>query len=89
MRAVITVIGNDRVGIIAGVSAVLTEFNVNILDITQTTMQEFFTMIMMVDISKANTSFEKISEGLDAKGNEMGLKIRIQHEEIFKSMHRI
>ena len=89
MRAVITVIGNDRVGIIAAVSIVLAEFNVNILDINQTTMQGLFTMIMMVDISKTNASFEKLSEALDAKGSEMGLKIRIQHEDIFKSMHRI
>ena len=89
MRAVITVIGNDRVGIIAAISIVLAEFNVNILDVTQTTMQELFTMIMMVDISKSNTDFEKLAEALDAKGVEMGLKIRIQHEDIFKSMHRI
>jgi len=89
MRAVVTVIGSDRIGIIAGISTVLAGFNVNILDINQTTMQELFTMIMMVDISKTNASFEKLTEALDAKGSEMGLKIRIQHEDIFKSMHRI
>lgn len=89
MRAIITVIGTDRVGIIAGVSAILSDANVNILDITQTTMQGLFTMIMLVDISKASISFDALSERLDAKGNELGLKIRVQHEDIFKSMHRI
>jgi len=89
MRAVITVIGNDRVGIIARVSSVLSDVNVNILDITQTTMQGLFTMIMMVDISKASVPFDSIVELLESKGEEIGLKIRIQHEDIFKSMHRI
>jgi len=89
MRAVITVIGMDRVGIIAGVSAVLAEYNVNILDITQTTMQDLFTMIMLVDISKTDARFDKLIDVLDAKGKELGMKIRIQHEDIFKSMHRI
>ncbi|MDD4634997.1 MAG: ACT domain-containing protein [Dehalococcoidales bacterium] len=89
MRAVITVIGTDKIGIIAGVSTILAEAGVNILDITQTTMQELFTMIMLVDISKANISFEQLSSRLSAKGDEIGLKIRIQHEDIFKSMHEI
>lgn len=89
MRAVITVIGTDKIGIIAGVSTILAEAGVNILDITQTTMQELFTMIMLVDISKANISFEQLSSRLSAKGDELGLKIRIQHEDIFKSMHEI
>jgi ACT domain-containing protein len=89
MRAVITVIGTDRVGIIAGISAILAECNVNILDITQTTMQGLFTMIMLVDISGCNIDFEKLSSRLDDKGNQLGLKVRIKHEEIFKSMHEI
>ena len=89
MRAVITVIGTDRVGIIAGVSTILADSNVNILDITQTTMQGLFTMMMLVDISKANISFEKLSSRLSAKGDDLGLKIRVQHEDIFKSMHEI
>jgi ACT domain-containing protein len=89
MRAVITVIGTDRVGIIAGVSTILAESNVNILDITQTIMQGLFTMIMLVDISKAKISFEQLSSRLSAKGDELGLKIRVQHEDIFKSMHEI
>jgi ACT domain-containing protein len=89
MRAVITVIGTDRVGIIAGVSTILADANVNILDITQTTMQGLFTMIMLVDIKQSNISFEELSGRLSARGDELGLKIRVQHEDIFKSMHRI
>jgi ACT domain-containing protein len=89
MRAVITVIGKDRVGIIAGVSKILADANVNILDITQTIMQGLFTMIMLVEISGSSISFEQLSGNLAAKGDELGLKIRIQHEDIFKSMHEI
>lgn len=89
MRGVITVIGKDRVGIIAGVSNILAESDVNILDITQTILQDVFTMIMLVDISHCNVPFHDISEKLESKGVEMGLKIQIQHEDIFNSMHRI
>ncbi|EMS73175.1 ACT domain-containing protein [Ruminiclostridium cellobioparum] len=89
MRAVITVIGKDRVGIIAGVSNILADSNVNILDITQTILQDVFTMIMLVDISKCNIHFHELSEKLENKGIELGLKIQIQHEDIFNSMHRI
>ena len=89
MRAVITVIGKDKVGIIAGVSNILAESNVNILDITQTIMQDVFTMITLVDISSCNIPFDILSEKLDKKGVELGLKIQIQHEDIFNSMHRI
>ncbi len=89
MRAIITVIGTDRVGIIAGVSTILSESNVNILDITQTIMQGFFTMIMVVDVSKSGINFEQLAGKLSAKGDDMGLKIKIQHEDLFKSMHRI
>jgi ACT domain-containing protein len=89
MRAVITVIGKDRVGIIAGVSKILADANVNILDITQTIMQGLFTMIMLVEISGSSISFEQLASNLAAKGDELGLKIRIQHEDIFKSMHEI
>ena len=89
MRAVITVLGKDRVGIIAGVSNILADSNVNILDITQTIMQDVFTMITLVDISSCNIPFDILSEKLDKKGVELGLKIQIQHEDIFNSMHRI
>jgi ACT domain-containing protein len=89
MRAIITVIGKDKVGIIAGVSTVLADNNVNILDITQTTLQDVFTMIMLVDISAATVSFSELSEKLENKGWEIGLSVRIQHEDIFNSMHSI
>ncbi len=89
MRAVITVLGKDTVGIIAGVSNILADSNVNILDITQTIMQDVFTMVTLVDISSCNIPFDILSEKLDKKGVELGLKIQIQHEDIFNSMHRI
>lgn len=89
MRAVITVIGKDRVGIIAGVSNILASCNVNILDISQTIMQDMFTMVMLVDISNMCSDFSSLSDQLEAKGNELGLVIKIQHEDIFNSMHRI
>lgn len=89
MRAVISVIGKDRVGIIAGVSKILADANVNILDISQTIMQEIFTMVMLVEISQANIPFPKLSEDLKNLGLDLGLSIQIQHEDIFNSMHRI
>lgn len=89
MRAVISVIGKDRIGIIAAVTGILAEANVNILDISQTIMQEIFTMVMLVDISTANIPFARLSEDLRNLGAELGLNIQIQHEDIFKSMHRI
>ena len=89
MKAVITVIGKDRVGIIAGVSNILAQCNVNILDISQTIMQDLFTMIMLVDISRSCTDFTELSSNLETKGKELGVVIQIQHEDIFNSMHRI
>jgi ACT domain-containing protein len=89
MKAVLTVIGKDRIGIIAAVSNILADSNINILDISQTIMQGFFTMIMLVDISQMSLNFSEISERLDRKGQELGLSIRLQHEDIFNAMHRI
>ncbi|MBO5505154.1 MAG: ACT domain-containing protein [Clostridia bacterium] len=89
MKAVITVIGKDRVGIIYSVSDILAKANINILDISQTIMQDIFTMIMLVDISKCEDHFAEISKSLEDLGAELGLSIRIQHEDIFNSMHRI
>jgi len=89
MKAVITVIGKDRIGIIAKISGVLAEHKVNILDISQTIMQEMFTMMMLVDISSAVLPFAALSEKLDEAGKELGLQVKIQHEDIFDSMHRI
>ena len=89
MKAVITVIGHDNVGIIARVSALLSESNVNILDITQTIMQDIFTMVMITDVSDANIKFTDLVDKLEALGKEMGVEIRCQHEDIFNSMHKI
>ncbi len=89
MKAVITVIGHDRVGIIAKVSNILADAKINILDISQTIMQNMFTMIMLVNIENCSESFDSIAKKLDATGEELGVSIRIQHEDIFNSMHRI
>ena len=89
MKAVVTVVGKDRVGIIADVCAALASYNVNILDISQTVMQDFFTMTMLIDLSVCEKAFAEVSDSLDAKGKEMGLIIRIQREDIFDRMHRI
>lgn len=89
MRAVITVIGSDKVGIIYRVSEILFHANVNILDISQTIMQDLFTMVALVDISGSTLSFEELSDKLSKLGESLHLSIRIQHEDIFQSMHRI
>ena len=88
-RIIVTVIGADTVGIIAKVSAVLAEANANIVDISQTTLREFFTMIMMADLEKATVPFDELKRRLVSKGEEMGLKIDAQHEDVFKFMHRV
>lgn len=88
-RIIVSVIGRDRVGIIANVSAVLAESGANILDISQSVMDEFFVMIMMVDIEKALIPFAELKQRLNAKGEALGLKIDAQHEDVFKYMHRI
>lgn len=88
-KAVITVIGKDRVGIISGVSAVLSKSNVNILDITQTILGDMFTMMMIVDIGKSKLRLDKLSDELASLGEELGVEIRIQLEDIFQAMHRI
>ena len=89
MRAIVTVVGHDRVGIIAEVCTLLSKNNVNILDISQTILQEFFTMTMLVDVANCAISFTDLKAALAAKGGDMGLKIRIQREDIFEAMHRI
>jgi ACT domain-containing protein len=88
-RAIITIIGSDRVGIIAGIANVLAEANVNILDISQSVIREFFTMIMMVDLAGSAITFHALSERLARKGDELSVRVEIQREEIFKAMHRI
>lgn len=88
-RAILTIIGSDRVGIIAGIANELAAANVNILDISQSVIREFFTMIMMVDLAGAAISFHELNERLMRKGDELGVRVEIQREEIFKAMHRI
>ncbi len=88
-RVIVTVIGEDKVGIIANVSTLLAEANANIVDISQTTLREFFTMIMLVDMEKATVPFDELKRRLNAKGEAMGLKIDAQHEDVFKFMHRV
>ncbi|MGI6587579.1 MAG: ACT domain-containing protein [Peptococcia bacterium] len=88
-RVIVTVVGVDKVGIIAGVSGVLADYRVNILDISQTILRDFFTMIMIVDISQAVVDLQKLQYLLKEKGEEIGVQIKVQHEDIFKFMHRI
>jgi len=88
-RVIVTVIGKDRVGIIASVAKALADHNVNILDISQTIMQEFFTMMMVVDISKSTVSLQALQDILNKLGEEIGMQIQAQHEDIFRFMHRI
>jgi ACT domain-containing protein len=88
MKAILTVIGKDKVGIIAGISSELKNLNVNILDVNQTIMGGSFAMMMMVDINSSE-NFDKIKDSLIVKGEELGVEVKIQREEIFKSMHTI
>ena len=89
MKAMITVIGKDRVGIIAGVSSLLAQWNVNVLDISQTILQENFTMVMLADLADCPLSFAELTEKLSALGMEMDIAIRMQREDIFNAMHKI
>jgi len=89
MKAIVTVVGKDRVGIIANVCTVLAGFNVNVLDISQTVMQGYFTMMMATDVSASTVPMAQLAAELEKIGKEMGLSIRIQREDIFEAMHRI
>lgn len=89
MKAIVTVVGRDRVGIIAAVCTKLAEYRVNVLDISQTIMQGFFTMMMAVDVSESTLPLAQLVEDMDAVGKEMGLSIRVQREDIFEAMHRV
>ena len=88
-RAIITVVGKDTVGIIAQVCTYLADNGINILDISQTIVQEFFNMMMIVDLTKATKNFDTLSNELQAVGNEKGVQAKIQLEDIFDKMHRI
>ena len=89
MRAIVTVVGKDKVGIIAGVCTLLADFNVNILDIRQTVMQGYFTMMMVTDVSASRLPVAELAKQLEEKGTEMNLSIRLQREDIFDAMHRV
>ncbi len=89
MNAVVTVIGKDKTGIIYNISKILAENNANILDLSQTVMQDLFTMVMMVDISDISCDFQTLKEELDKVGAGLGLSVRIQQEAIFNAMHSI
>ena len=89
MRAVITVLGKDMVGILAKVSTKCAEANVNVLEVTQSVLQDLFAMIMMVDISAMEGEFSDFAQELKAAGEGWGLSIHVMHEDIFHSMHRI
>ena len=89
MKAIVTVIGKDQVGITAAVCALLAQHNINILDINQTILQEYFTMVMLVDTAACKDSIGDMADILDKAGKEQALSIRIQREDIFNAMHRI
>ena len=89
MRAVLTVIGKDMVGILAGVSGICAESGVNITEVSQSIMQELFAMIMMVDITESSVPFDSFRKRLEEYGDNNALSIRVMHEDIFNSMHRI
>ena len=89
MKAIVTVIGLDRTGIIAEICTLLAGHDINILDINQTVMKEFFTMTMLVDTEQSRLPFDELSAALSEKGEEMKLNVRIQREDIFYAMHKI
>ena len=90
MRAIVSVIGKDRTGIIATISGALYEMNSNILDISQTVMQsDIFTMVLLADLDGINVTYPEFKERLNSCAQELGMEINVQREEIFKSMHRI
>ena len=89
MRGIITVIGKDQIGIIHGVSKVLVDHNVSIEDITQTLLQEYFTMMILVNMSEMKEDFSTLKKELEGFGEKIGMSVRIQREEIFNYMHTI
>ena len=89
MKAIVTVIGKDRVGITGAVCALLAQHNINILDISQTVLQDYFTMVMLVDTAACTASIGEMADLLEQAGKEQELSIRIQREDIFNAMHRI
>ena len=89
MKAIVTVVGQDQVGIIAGVCTKLAEYNVNVLDISQTVMQGYFTMMMVVEVAACTVPLAQLCTEMEEMGKARGLSIRVQREDIFEAMHRI
>lgn len=89
MKAFITVIGEDKIGIIQGVTSVLAKNKINVMDINQTLLQDYFTMIMLVDLSKMDVDFKEINEELQTEAERLKVKIKIQRQDLFKAMHEI
>lgn len=89
MKGIITVVGKDKVGIIAKVCTLLSEKQINILDISQTIVQGYFNMMMIVDLNQTTEDTTQVIDSLTVLGKELGVDIRLQHEAIFNSMHRI
>lgn len=89
MRAVVTVVGKDKTGIIAKISTFLAEKEINILDISQTILDKYFTMIMLVDLSAANIKLADLAEECQKLGEKIGMSIHVQHEDIFNAMHNV
>ena len=89
MKAIVTVIGKDTVGILAKISAECAAHNANIIDVTQSVMRDMFTMIMLIDISDLSSDFSSLDAALQKLGDEIGMKVHVMHEDIFNSMHRI
>jgi len=89
MNAIITVVGTDQVGIIASVSTFLSDYGINIIDISQTILSGNFVMMMMVDLSKSDCSVKDTKEKLNALGSGLGVSISMMHEQVFSAMHRI
>ena len=88
-RAVITVLGSDRPGIVAAVAGALAEHDINILDISQTILQGIFTMTMLVDLSSADADFASVQSQLAARAQDLGVQITLQREEVFRYMYRL
>lgn len=89
MKAIVSVIGRDTVGILAKVSTECAKHNANIIDVTQSVMKDMFTMIMLVDIAELSSDFSELTAALEKLGDDIGMKIHVMHEDIFNSMHRI
>lgn len=89
MKSFITVIGEDKIGIIQGITTILSENKINIMDINQTLLQNYFTMIMFVDLSKMEIDAKELKEKLEEEARNLGVSIKLQREEIFRSMHEV